>query len=135
MRWLLKTEPSTYSFDDLVKEKAAVWDGISNAAALKHLREMKVGDDLLIYHTGDEKAVVGTAKVSKAAYPDPKEKDEKLVVIGIKAGKALPQPVTLAQIKSDKRFAGWDLVRMSRLSVVPTSDEQWAAVMALAGGK
>jgi predicted RNA-binding protein with PUA-like domain len=133
MRWLLKTEPSTYSFDDLVKERTATWDGITNAAALKHLREVKVGDDLLIYHTGDEKAVVGTAKVSKAAYADPKQDDPKLVVIGVKAGKRLGQPVTISQIKAYKRFAGWDLIRMSRLSVVPTSDAQWNVVMALAG--
>ena len=135
MRWLLKTEPSTYSFDDLLKEKSAVWDGITNAAALKHLREMKTGDDLLIYHTGDEKAVVGTAMVSKAAYADPKQDDPKLVVIGVKPGKRLAQPVTLAQIKADKRFGGWDLIRIGRLSVVPTSDEQWNAIMGLADGK
>src|SRR5689334_21916103 len=112
MFWLLKTEPDTYSFSDLLKEKHAVWDGISNALALQHLRAMKAGDRVLIYHSGKEKAVVGTAKVSKAAYPDPKEKDEKLVVVEIAAGNPLPAPVTLAQIKADSRFGAWALVRM-----------------------
>lgn len=131
--WLLKTEPSTYSFDDLVREKSTTWNGVSNAAALKNLRATKVGDHVFIYHTGDEKQVVGTATVVKAAYPDPAENDDKLVVIDLRAGKPLKTPVTLAQIKADRRFAGWDLIRIGRLSVVPTSPEQWAAVMELAG--
>ena len=133
MYWLLKTEPTAYSFDDLVREKKAVWDGVTNALALKHLREMKVGDEVLVYHTGDEKAVVGTATVSKGAYPDPKEKDAKLVVVEIKPGKKLKHPVTLAAIKADKRFADWGLVRMGRLSVVPTTEEQWERVMGMGG--
>jgi predicted RNA-binding protein with PUA-like domain len=132
MPWLLKTEPSTFSFADLEKSKKTTWDGVSNAAALIHLRKMKVGDAVLIYHTGDEKAVVGTAKIVKAAYPDPKQKNEKLVVVDLQAGKSLAKPVTLAQIKTDKRFAGWDLIRISRLSVVPTTQEQWDAIMKLA---
>jgi predicted RNA-binding protein with PUA-like domain len=133
MFWLLKSEPGTYSFADLLQEKRAVWDGITNPLALKHLRQMKVGDDLLIYHSGEQKAVVGTAKVSKTAYPDPRQKNEKLVVVEIHGGQPLAKPVTLAQIKADKRFAGWALVRMSRLSVVPTTPEQWKAVMQMGG--
>src|SRR5215471_12727715 len=97
--WILKTEPSTYSFDDLVQQKTAVWDGVKNPLALKHLGEMRPGDDVLIYHTGDEKSAVGFARVTKAAYPDPKQKDPKLVVVDLKAGAKLPTPVTLAAIK------------------------------------
>jgi len=131
--WLLKTEASVYSFDDLVREKKATWDGVNNPVALKNLRAMEPGDKVFIYHTGDEKQVVGTASVVKGGYPDPKQKNEKLVVVDLRAGKRLPKPVTLAQIKADKRFAGWDLIRIGRLSVVPTTAEQWAAVMELAG--
>src|SRR5262245_22050247 len=91
--WILKTEPSTYSFDNLVKQKTAVWDGVKNPLALKHLRAMQPGDEVLIYHTGDEKAAVGLARVTKAAYPDPKLKNPKLVVVDLKAGAKLPTPV------------------------------------------
>ncbi len=133
--WLLKTEPSEYSFADLVREKRTVWSGISNAAALKNLRAVKKGDDLLIYHTGDEKAVVGLAQVAREAYPDPSDPDPKHVVIDIIAKKPLPAPVTLATIKADKRFAEWALVKIGRLSVVPTTAEQFAAILKLAGSK
>jgi len=129
--WLLKTEPSEYSFADLVHEKRAVWSGVSNAAALKNMRAMAKGDEVLIYHTGDEKAVVGTAAVAKAAYPDPNEKDAKLVVVDIAPRKPLAQPVTLATIKGDPRFAEWGLVKIGRLSVVPTTKEQFAAILAM----
>ena len=131
--WLLKTEPGTYSFDDLVRDKKTTWNGVSSAAALKNMRAMAIGDELLIYHTGDEKQVVGTARVTKAAYPDPAEKDERLVVIDLKAGKSLAKPVTLATIKADKQFAGWALIRIGRLSVVPTSAAQFEAILELAG--
>ena len=132
--WLLKTEPGEYSFDDLVNDRKATWNGVSNAAALKNMRAMAVGDELLIYHTGDEKQVVGTARVTKAAYPDPKEKDERLVVIDLKPGKHLATPVTLATINADKRFAGRDQIRIGRLSVVPTNAAQFEAILELAGG-
>ena len=92
---------------------------------------MAVGDELLIYHTGDEKQIVGAATVTKAAYPDPAERDDKLVVIDLRAGKPLAKPVTLARIKADPRFAGWDLIRLGRLSVVPTTAAQWTTVMQL----
>jgi len=132
--WLVKTEPGTYSWDDLVREKKAVWDGISNAAALKNLRAMKKGDAVLVYHTGEEKRIVGVAEVAAAAYPDPKETDEKRVVVDLKPRRAMKRPVTLAEIKTDKAFAGWDLLRIGRLSVVPVPEALWARVMELADG-
>ena len=129
--WLLKTEPSEYSFADLVREKRAVWSGVSNAAALKNMRAMGKGDEVLIYHTGDEKAVVGTAVIAKSAYPDPDEDDPKRVVADVAPKKALAKPVTLAAIKADPRFAEWGLVKIGRLSVVPTSKEQFLAILAM----
>jgi len=131
--WILKTEPSTYSFDDLVQQKTAVWDGVKNPLALKHLGEMRPGDDVLIYHTGDEKSAVGFARVTKAAYPDPKQKDPKLVVVDLKAGAKLPTPVTLAAIKADPVFKDLALVRMGRLSVVPATPAQWQRLLKLGG--
>jgi predicted RNA-binding protein with PUA-like domain len=127
--WILKTEPSTYSFTDLRKAGRAVWDGVANPVALKHLREMAVGDDVLIYHTGDEKAVVGHARVVKAAYPDPKQDDPKLVVVDLEAGKSLASPVTLAAIKADPAFADLALVRQGRLSVVPVPAPLWSRLL------
>ncbi len=130
--WILKTEPSTYSFHDLVTAKRAVWDGVSNPVALRNMREMAVGDEVIIYHTGDEKACVGFAKVVKAAYPDPKQKDPKLVVVDLEAGKPLARPVTLAEIKADPVFADLALVRQGRLSVLPVPLPQWRHLLALA---
>jgi predicted RNA-binding protein with PUA-like domain len=124
--WLLKTEPSTYSWDDLVREKAAVWDGVSNPVALRNLAAMKPGDDALIYHTGDDKAVVGLARVTKAAYPDPKAKDPKLLVVELTPVRPLSKQVTLAAIKADALFKDSPLVRQGRLSVVNISDAQFA---------
>ena len=123
--WLLKTEPSTYSWGDLEREKTAVWDGVSNPVALKNLAAMKVGDDALIYHTGDEKAVVGLARVTKAAYPDPKAQDPKLLVVELAPVRRLATAVTLQQIKADLEFQGSPLVRQGRLSVVPVTDRQF----------
>lgn len=124
--WLLKTEPSAYGWDDLVREKTTVWDGVSNPVALRNLAAMKPGDDALIYHTGKEKAVVGLARVTKGAYPDSKAKDLKLLVVEIAPVRALASPITLAQIKADQTFADSPLVRQGRLSVVPLTDEQFA---------
>lgn len=132
--WLLKTEPSTYSFDDLATARRAVWDGVRNATALSHLRKMRPGDQALIYHTGNEKAIIGVARIASAPYPDPKAGDPKLVVVELEAGKRLPAPVTLAAIKADPRFADFALVRIGRLSVMPVTAEQWQAILALAGG-
>ncbi len=130
--WLLKTEPSTYSADDLRKAKVAPWDGVANATALIHLRAMKKGDACLIYHTGDEKRCVAIAQVVKPAYPDPKANNPKLVVVDLKFVRMLKTPVALDQIKADATFAGWDLLRIGRLSVVPTPEAMWERVMALA---
>ena len=123
--WLLKTEPSTYSWADLEREKTAVWDGVSNPVALRNLAAMSVGDDALIYHTGGEKAVVGLARVTRAAYPDPKAKDPKLLVIELTPTRRLASGVTLAEIKGDPLFRDSPLVRQGRLSVVQLSDAQF----------
>lgn len=132
-RWLLKTEPSAYSFARLQQDKRTVWDGIKNPMALKYLRQVEKGDLLLVYHTGNEKAVVGIAQALGSAYPDPKRKDPNLAVIDLAAVAALPRPVTLAEIKADPAFQGWELVRLPRLSVMPVSREQWAALERRAG--
>ena len=123
--WLFKSDPDTYGFDDLEREQQTVWDGVSNNLALKHLRSCKKGDQVLIYHTGDEKAIVGLAEVISDPYPDPKQKDEKLTVVKIKSLKRFPKSVTLAQIKARKEFADFALVRLSRLSVMPVTDAQF----------
>jgi predicted RNA-binding protein with PUA-like domain len=127
--WILKTEPSTYSFEDLQEATRATWDGVANPVALKHLRAMGVGDDVLIYHTGDVKAVVGHARVVKAAYPDPKQQDPRLVVVDLEAGKPLHSPVSLKAIKADPAFADLALVRQGRLSVVPVPAALWARLL------
>jgi predicted RNA-binding protein with PUA-like domain len=119
MDYLLKTEPGVYSFADLQKEKTTAWDGVTNPVAVKHLRNMKPGDRLVIYHTGDEKQAVGTASVVSVDASDPK-----LPIVKIKAGDVLA-PIPLAQIKSAKLFADSPLVRVGRLSVVPLSDAQY----------
>ena len=133
--WIVKTEPSTYSFDQLEREKTAVWDGVRNNLALKYLRQMSPGDRVLVYHTGDEKAVVGVAEVTSAAYPDPKQKDPKLVVVDLRAAGRLPHPVPLAEIKKDRAFADLGLVRIGRLSVMPASAEQFKRLVKLGGSK
>ena len=120
MEYLLKTEPSVYSFADLQREKETVWDGVTNPVAVKHLREMKPGDRLVIYHTGDEKSAVGTASVISVNTSDTKNPQVK-----IKVGDALSKPVTLAEMKANKLFADSPLVRQGRLSVVPLTKEQW----------
>ena len=131
--WIVKTEPSTYSYDDLARQKTAVWDGVKNNLALKHLRGMKPGDQVLVYHTGDEKAVVGVAEVASEPYPDPKQKDPKLTVVDLRAERRLPRPVSLAEIKKDRAFADLALVRIGRLSVMPASAEQAKRLMKLGG--
>ena len=129
--WLLKTEPDCYAWDDLARDQRTAWDGISNATALKHLRSMQKGDAALIYHTGNERAAIGIAEVVSAPYPDPKEEDERLVVVDVKAKKKLPHAVTLDDIKADRAFAGWDLLRIGRLSVVPVSRAMWERLLEL----
>jgi len=124
-RWLFKTEPSVYSYEQLVKDKKTMWDGVANNLALKNLRDIKKGDLILIYHTGDEKQAVGIARALGGAYADPSKKGPKLLVVDIEPVKALPKPVTLAQVKADKKLANFDLVRNSRLSIMKVTDEQW----------
>jgi predicted RNA-binding protein with PUA-like domain len=126
--WLLKTEPSTYSYDDLEQEGRATWDGVKNPFALRNLREMKAGDRVVIYHTGDEKAAVGLAEVTREAYPDPKAKDPRLFVVDLKPKGRLTSPVTLAAIKQQAIFADSPLVRQGRLSVVRLTAPQWKAL-------
>jgi predicted RNA-binding protein with PUA-like domain len=130
--WLLKTEPSTFSFDQLERDGKTVWDGVRNNLALMHLRAMKPNDRLLIYHTGATKAVVGMAKVVSKPYPDPKQQDPRWVVVDVAPDGRLAKPVTLAAIKADPAFADFPLVRMSRLSVMPVSPEHWSRLLSLA---
>jgi predicted RNA-binding protein with PUA-like domain len=129
-RWLVKTEPSTYSYDDLAKAGKTTWDGVKNPVALKHLRSVRKGDEVLVYHTGGEKAVVGIARAASDAYPDPKH--PQLTVFDLEARKPLKRPVTLAEIKGDRTFAGWELVRLPRLSVMPVPAAMQARLLELA---
>jgi predicted RNA-binding protein with PUA-like domain len=124
MNYLLKTEPSVYSFADLQRDKQTIWDGVTNPVAVKHLREMKAGEGLVIYHTGDEKTAVGTATVVLVD-----TSDAKTPVVKIKAGNAIAKPKTLAEIKAQKLFADSPLVRQGRLSVVPLTAAQWKWVV------
>jgi predicted RNA-binding protein with PUA-like domain len=121
--FLLKTEPTTYSWDDLVREGRTVWDGVTNAAALNAIRSMKKGDEALIYHSGKDKAIVGIARVVKDSYADPKQKDPKLAVVDVEPVRPLDVPVTLAQVKADPRLADFALVRISRLSTMPVGEK------------
>ena len=133
--WLLKTEPDCYAWDQLVRDKRTAWDGVTNAAALKNIRAMKKGDLALIYHTGDQRAAVGMAQIVSNPYPNPSEEDDRLVVVDLKPQRKLPQPVSLAEIRADKAFAGWDLLRIGRLSVVPVPPKLWKHLLKLAGTK
>lgn len=132
--WLLKTEPGTYSFPDLLRDRTTAWEGISSPAALLHLRAMKRGDDALIYHSGAERAVVGLARVTSDPYADPALDDPRRVVVDIAAVRPLLRPVPLATIKADPRFRNLGLVRISRLSVMPVTTAEWAGLLALAEG-
>lgn len=133
--FLFKTEPSEYSFGDLVRDGRTAWTGVKNPGALIALRACAKGDLVLIYHTAGEKAVVGVAEVARAAYPDPDAKgDEKAVAVDLKPVRALAMPVTLAAIKGDRRFADFALVRQSRLSVMEVPGPLAAAILGMAGG-
>lgn len=129
--WLFKQEPLTYNYSQLEKDRRTVWDGVANNLALKHLRAVKKGDRAIFYHTGDEKQAVGIMEVTSDPYPDPK--DASLVVVDVKPAGRLKKPVTLAQIKSDPAFAGWELVRISRLSVMPVPQKLWDRIMKMSG--
>jgi predicted RNA-binding protein with PUA-like domain len=133
--WLAKSEPSTYSWDDLVKEKETAWTGVRNYAARLHLRNMKKGDEVFFYHSNEGTDIVGIAKVSKEFFQDPTTDDDRWVAVGLKPSRKLKKPVTLETIKKDKRLASMALVRIGRLSVQPVTDAEWKIVMELAGEK
>lgn len=130
--WLLKTEPGVYSFDDLEAAGTGVWDGVRNAQAQRHLRSMAAGDRVLIYHTGRQRAAVGTARVEALPRPDPAAPE--FAVVDLAPEARLPRPMSLGELKVDPAFAGSALVRQGRLSVVPLTDAQWDRVLALARG-
>ena len=132
--WLVKSEPSVYSYDQLAKDGQTTWDGVRNYAARNHLRNMKKGDDVLFYHSMDATEIVGIAKVSKEAYQDPST-DEEWVAVDLKPVRKLKKHVTLEQVKNDKRLKEMALVRIGRLSVQPVSEKEWKVIMELAGEK
>ncbi|MBX2946461.1 MAG: EVE domain-containing protein [Cyclobacteriaceae bacterium] len=131
--WLLKTEPETYSWANLVHDKKTVWDGVKNFQARKNLNTMKTGDRVFIYHTGDEKAIVGIAMIKKEAYPDPKDKE--WVVVELAPEKELKRAVTLAEVKADKKLGGMALVKYARLSVQPVMQEEFDRILELSNKK
>lgn len=130
--WLLKTEPSEFSYGDLESGKRAVWDGVRNNTALIHIRAMRKGDRALVYHSGGEKSLVGLADVISDPYPDPKAGDAKIVVVDLAPAGRLARPVPLGAIKKEKEFASFALVRISRLSVMPVPAPLWKKLLAMA---
>lgn len=128
--WLMKSEPESYSWDDLVRDKATEWDGVRNPTARIHLRAMQVGDEALFYHSGADKACMGIMKITRTWQPD--GPDDKWASVAVAPVGALPSPVTLAAIKADKRLANMEMVRQSRLSVSPVTDQEWRAIIDLA---
>ncbi len=135
MQWLFKEEPSNYSYDDLARDGKTSWTGVRNPLAQKNLRSVKKGDRIFFYHTGSEKAVVGIAKAAADAYPDPADTTGKLYAVDVEPVKKLKQPVTLAAVKADKAFASFALVRMSRLSVMPVTDDEWKRIEAMSSAR
>lgn len=129
--WLAKTEPESFSYGDLEKLGQDRWNGVKNFAALKHMKQMELGDLVFIYHTGKEKAIIGVAEVISTFYPDPNETDERFIVVDVKPRYPLDRPVTLKEIKSHALFQEWELVRQSRLSVMPVSEEHWKYILEL----
>ncbi|MCG3159692.1 MAG: hypothetical protein JMDDDDMK_00707 [Acidobacteria bacterium] len=127
-RWLFVTDPETYSYDDLERDQRVAWSGVSNSIALKNLREMRLGDQILIYHAGDENAVVGLAEAITDAYPDPKENDEMTVIVDIKPKRRFAHPVLLAEIRASDALAGFDLTQVPPPPVMPVSNAQWDAI-------
>ena len=128
MNWLFKEEPSHYSYDDFAKDKRAVWSGVRNPVAQRHLHSVTKGDRVFYYHTGDEKAIVGIAKAASNAYPDPDDASGKAAVVDIVPVRKLKRPVTLKEIKADSTFNDFPLVRISRLSVMPVTDDEWERI-------
>jgi predicted RNA-binding protein with PUA-like domain len=128
MNWLFKEEPSSYSFEEFTRDGGTTWSGVKNPLAQKHLRSVKKGDNVFYYHTGNEKAIVGVARAANDAYPDPKDKSGKAVIVDLTPVRALGRPVTLAEIKASKAFATFPLTRLPRLSVMPVSDSEWKEI-------
>ncbi len=133
--WLIKSEPHKYKWDDFVKDKKTSWDGVRNYAARLHLRAMKKGDEAFFYHSNEGVEIVGIATVVKESYPDPTTDDDRWVAVDFKAGKKLKKPVTLSQMKAEKRLAQMALIRISRLSVSPVTDEEWNIIMKMSEEK
>ena len=136
--WLVKQEPSGprgYNFSTLQKEKTTVWDGVHNNLALKHMRNMKKGDSVLYYHTGDERQAVGIMTVTSKPYPNPEEDNERFVVVDVKYKRQLDNPVSLEQMKKEKSFKNWELLRISRLSVMPVPKTIWDKIISLSKSK
>ncbi|HYD44754.1 MAG TPA: EVE domain-containing protein [Phenylobacterium sp.] len=132
--WLVKSEPDTYSFDDLVRDGSTVWDGVRNPAAAKHLRTMAVGDEVFFYHSGAKPGVVGLAKVTKTAFPDPNDASGRWVAVELAAGKPVKKPVSLADIKAEPALADLAIVRQGRLSVSPVTAAEWKTITAMSQG-
>ncbi|MBI4476937.1 MAG: EVE domain-containing protein [Acidobacteria bacterium] len=132
MNWLFKEEPTHYSFDDLVHDGKTEWSGVRNPLAQKHLHEVRKGDRIFYYHTGDEKAIVGIAKALSNAYADPDDPSGKRAVVDVGPVKKLARPVTLAEIKANRTFATFPLVRMGRLSVMPVPEREWEEIERMA---
>jgi predicted RNA-binding protein with PUA-like domain len=130
-RWLFKTEPEDYSYDDLERDRRVMWCGVRNSITLKNLREVRLGDQILIYHEGDENAVVGTAEAVTDAYPDPKEDDASVVVVEIKPKRKFAEPVLLAEIRASRALGDFDPARMPLLSVMPVSSVEWQVIQEL----
>lgn len=129
--WLLKTEPAEWSWADQVDAQVAPWDGVRNAQALGHMKEMALGDTAFFYHTGDERRIMGIVEIVRPFHPDPE--DPKSGLVDVRALEHLPRPVTLAEIKADPAFADWALVRQPRLSVMPVPDELWNRICEMGG--
>lgn len=129
--WLMKSEPDSYSWSDLVRDSGTEWDGVRNNAARLHLRAMKVGDEAFLYHSMSDKAVVGIMRITRAAQPDPRDAD--WVSVRVEPVRKLAKPVTLAAIKAEPKLAKMELIRQSRLSVAPVRDDEWKLVLKIAG--
>jgi len=130
--WLAKQEPSGprgYNFETLKKDKTTIWDGVHNNLALKHMREIKKGDLVLFYHTGDERQIVGIMEVISDPYPNPKEDNKRFIVFDVKYKKSLKRPITLDEMKKQKKFQNWELIRISRLSVMPVPQQIWDTII------
>ena len=134
MNYLMKEEPSNFSYDAFVKDGGTTWTGVRNPVAQRHLRGIKKGDLVFYYHTGDEKAIIGIAKATSNAYPDPDDATGKAHVVDLAPVKKLKRPVTLAEIKADKRFKDWELTYIPRLSVMPVSETQWKDILKMSEG-